>query len=113
MDLYASLEIWATPYSDDPNQLAPYKVADVPGNSILTHLSYGYGLMASSFGASGSVFRETAVYNLATRDEHLFQMPAGYRVWRHMGITPKKTWVVGVAEAQGSWADLVVRYAVP
>jgi hypothetical protein len=99
---YSSVEVWATPYSPDPSQLAPVKIGDDPLNSFPTPPTGGWGYVAFN----GLTLQDALhVWNLATATEHVYGMPTSYNLISLIGITRTHVWVG--AGAGGQMPDLI------
>jgi hypothetical protein len=112
---YNKVELWASQYSPDATQLAPFKVDDfvtaAPGKPQGATRLYGAaGRVAAYIGE----YTAAAVWNLASKRKTLLGLPSDVGLIDFLGISSKYVWV---AAGPGGGAQNVittfVRYALP
>ena len=107
---FASVELWASPYSPNPADLVPAKIDDYP-STHMTWLHGGYGYLAAPSAADAPAYSETAVWRLSDGVKLIFPFPGGRKIDRIVGITPAHVWIVGKQQS-GNFADMIVRFAL-
>jgi hypothetical protein len=107
---FQNVEVWATPYDPDPQNLAPYKVDDYPAKFLHMETIWGDGLMATGYDGVDT-WDQTVVWDLATTERWFFPMVDGRSIWRPVGIIAGKVWVAGRLPMTNH-ADRLVRYTV-
>jgi hypothetical protein len=96
---YKSVELWASPYSDDPSQLKPVKLGTIPDNSMAAEPAGGWGHAA--FETSAGVNKwDVLIWNLADGTHRRFKLADGYNLIAFLGVSRKYAWV-GAAKLGG------------
>lgn len=103
VDRYDSVELWASPYSDDPAQLQPVKVADMPFTSMPARPIGGWGLAAF---AGASPKKPLWVWNLAKGAQRTYQLPADHTPQAILGVTRTHLWL-GASKPGGATSYLL------
>lgn len=92
--LFDTVEIWASKYSDDPNEIVPYKVGDYGLNTSLVYWrAGGFGRLAVLSGADAPIYNEFVIWDLAEKTKRTFTVPEGRRIALFIGMTSTHLWV--------------------
>ncbi len=92
VNVYNSVELWASPYSEDPSKLKPVKLAALPYKGMPVNSAGGWG-----HAAFGGPTKDKAawVWNLATGAQQTFPFPQDYRLSAFLGVSRQHVWVSG------------------
>jgi hypothetical protein len=109
INVYGSVELWASPYDPDPTKLAPFKVDDYAYPNMLPLLGAGGRVAAvADSGQLGS----TVVWDVATRKRSVYTLPDNYQVSPpYLGLTSTHLWVQG-ASGPNVPPDMYVRFTL-
>jgi hypothetical protein len=104
---YQKMEVWASPYGGDAG-IAPFKVDDYSLTSADVLLG-GAG-RAAAIDLSGA----TAVWDLATKQRTLYDLPSDIGLIGYLGLTSKYLWVsAGPGGVMQNQITTYVRFALP
>ncbi len=79
INTYDSVELWASPYSDDPAKLQPTKLATTGAQSIPIGRTGGWGFAAfPTLTTPDDSSREFAIWNLAAGTSKIRKLPDTY-----------------------------------
>lgn len=111
-NVYGSVELWSTPYSENPQQLAPKKIASVSLTSYGMARAGGWGRFA--FPAFSPTFgkQEVLVWNLENAANASHVLPADHEVKALLGISRDHVYIAAAKPNTGPSAYLV-RYPAP
>lgn len=111
-NVYGSVEVWSTPYSESPQQLAPQKVASVALTSFGMTRAGGWGRFA--FPAFSPTFgkQEILVWNLESSASSSHVLPADHDVKAILGISRDHVYI-GASKPNTGPSAYLVRYPVP
>jgi hypothetical protein len=108
---YQAVEVWASPYSEDPGALAPYKVDDYPATSM-SYTIGGHGRLAAPSTVDAPVHGESYVWDLATKTRTSVVLPGGRRYYGYLGLTSKHLWILGAPQDDSLPPDLLARFSL-
>jgi hypothetical protein len=96
---YGSVELWSSPYSDDPSQLKPTKLAVLPYHSMPGEPAGGWG-----FALIGDTLAEPiGIWDLAKATERTYPLSSDTDRWMGAaGVTRQHAWVV---TANFTWTE--------
>jgi len=83
---YDHWELWASPFSSDPNELVPAKVADLPHSGVATYVAAG-----SSYYAIGIDEQTVLLTHIPDGDQRVLRVPTTHRL---------KAPIVGIAKGK-------------
>ena len=113
VDTFASVEMWASPYSPNPADLKPYKVDDVPfgfasGSFVAAHGKYAaiYSTIQSPFTA------QIFIWDLASKSRQIINMSPNLAVKTAYGLTQSYVYV-GSAPPNTSANKWIMRLKLP
>lgn len=107
-DTFDRVEIWDSPYSPDPAQLVPEKLADAPSVYWATLYDGGWGRLAL-VADDGTI----EVWDAASRTEQSFTLPAGLDLAEIMGLTRHHLWITAARDTDGYRRVVsLIRYAL-
>lgn len=107
---YRAVEVWASPYSEDPALLAPYKVDDFAATGM-TDIAGGHGRIAVPSLADAPAYGETHIWDLKAKTRRSVVLPRGRRHNRYLGLTSRHVWITGAPQGANR-PDIAVRFAV-
>lgn len=116
INVFDTIELWASPWSADPAGLVPKKVADVPFKNMPGLWSYvaGHDRYAVNSVQDAPVYGETYVYDLGTGSHQAYTLPDGQGVAYYAGLTAHGLWVVGRPPPPShDPPSLIVKFALP
>jgi hypothetical protein len=91
---FNSVELWASPYSPNPAELAPTKLTTLGSQSLpALATSGGWGFAAYPTFAPGTDDRELLIWDLAKATSKTHLLPEGYDLTVLLGISRTHLWV--------------------
>lgn len=84
---FDSVELWASPYSEQPGQLQPVKLSTLPTQSIPPNRAGGWGFAAFPSFVPGTDDRELVIWNLANGTSKTHLLPEGYDLTTLLGVS--------------------------
>jgi hypothetical protein len=106
VNVYDSVEIWATPYSTDPSQLKPEFVASFPYASAAP-MAGGWGRLATGTMVPPKGDAGVAIWTLGNKSVVTYPMPETYTRWALVGLTRTHFWLGAQKPAMGDEAYLM------
>jgi hypothetical protein len=112
---YDKVELWASPYGPRHAQLVPFKVDDFvtvpPGMPQGATQLYGAAGRVTAFTGQ---YAAAAVWDLATKQKTLYELPNGVGLINFLGITSKQLWVAaGPGGGVKNVITTYVRFTLP
>lgn len=107
---YDSVEIWTTPYSTDPTQLKPRKVAALPFQDMPPVLG-GWGRVATSTLMGGDAGIGLGIWTLSSGLLKAYAVPGDYFFNTLLGLTRSHVWL-GAAKPMASDDNYLFRLDV-
>jgi hypothetical protein len=105
VNLYDSVEIWATPYSADPSQLKPELVAGYPFTNMHPMVG-GWGRLGTATSMpDGSV--GVGIWSIAQKSAKAYTVPNDHTAWVRLGLTHTHLWMGAQKPAAGVDAYLM------
>jgi hypothetical protein len=89
---FDSVELWASPYTEDPAQLAPFKVDDLGGHSLFPGAA-GWGRYALAVPELPTQ-HTTIVWDLATKTKREITLPPDRYIGSWPGLTRTHLWLL-------------------
>jgi hypothetical protein len=107
VNLYDSVEVWASPWSPVPSKLQPKKLGDYPLTSTAEGVGgWGYYLTPTSP-------HDALLWDLATGGSRKLTPPSNIQAfWRPFGITRKHLWTSGRDDQTVNRGDYLLRYTL-
>ena len=107
---YDHVEVWASPYSPDPSQLAPFKLGNEPERpSIQGYIMGGHGLMAYGIIRTGMEYRVTVIWDLESKTRLERVLPSNIWSRQPLGVTRNHYWMIGTEANSGNDGDYLIR----
>lgn len=105
---FGHVEVWDSPYSPDPAQLAPEKLGDSPVAHSPGCYDGGWGRYAEAIGVDA-----IEVWNAASKTTQMLALPAGWQTKEILGLTRDHLWITATrAQPRTNMPEFVVRYAL-
>jgi hypothetical protein len=112
INLFDRTELWASPFSDNPDELAPVKVADLPYQSMAL-IAGGWGRVVTPNGpAEGAASSSLLVRDLAQGSEYSVALPKEREFKKFLGLSREHLWLAVSKPASGK-VEYLVRFAHP
>lgn len=109
---FETVELWASPFAEQPAGLTPVKLADLASTSITTAKTGGHGRYATPAFAPPFGAQEMLVFDLATGKKSSFVVPPERVVKALLGLTRDHLYIAASKPGQGPSAYLM-RLEVP
>ncbi len=109
---FENVELWASPFSEQPAALKPIKIADLASTSISTAKAGGHGKYATPAFAPPFGAQELLVFDLATGATTSFVVPPERVVKALLGLTRDHLYVAASKPGQGP-SPYLMRFALP
>jgi hypothetical protein len=109
INLFESVELWATPYSEDPTALKPELLAPLPFTSM-SNLAGGWGRLGT-LAQMPDKSTGAAIWSISTKSVRTYPVPDDHTSWVLMGVTRTHFWIG--AQKPGLGGDpYLMRFAV-
>ncbi|MCC6902514.1 MAG: hypothetical protein IT377_26315 [Polyangiaceae bacterium] len=109
---YASVELWSSPFSKEPSQLQPKKVADLPATSISNTSAGGFGRVAFPAFAPPNGKQEIVVWDLVAESKRSHVLPSDRDLKDILGVTRHHVYLAAAKPGMGP-SSYLIRYPVP
>ena len=93
LKLFEAVELWASPYAEDPSQLEPYKVGDLVAKSW-SWVGAGWGRYVTSGKPELPVQHELLVWDLAAKSSRSIVLPPDRYYDARPSVTRSAFWVI-------------------
>jgi hypothetical protein len=107
---YDHVELWASPYSPSPSELAPFKIADEPDHpSILGEVFGGHGYVAYGLFRPASQYRSFVIWNIASKTKSEHTLPSHVWARQPLAMTRNHYWMIGTQAHSDNDGDYLIR----
>ena len=111
LNLYDSVEIWATPYSTNPSELKPELIGAFPFTSMAT-LVGGWGHLGTATKIPPDDSLGLAVWTIATKSVRNYPVPEDHFPSALLGVTRTHFWVGAEKPTAGGEYAFLMRFNV-